>query len=54
LKPIKVHIESDFDKGFAQLRNNADDILGGFEGLDNVVNSVESLSNSLADGADAW
>ena len=54
LKPIKIHIESDFEKDFAEFKNNADAIIGGFEGIDGVVNSVESLSNALANGADAW
>ena len=54
LKPIKVHIESDFEKDFAEFKNNADAIIGGFEGIDGVVNSVQSLSNALANGADAW
>ena len=54
LKPIKVHIETDFEKDFAEFKNNADAIIGGFEGIDGVVNSVESLSNALANGADAW
>lgn len=54
LKPIKVHIESDFEKDFAEFKNNASDILGGFEGIGNVVNNIESLSDALANGADAW
>ena len=54
LKPIKVHIETDFEKDFADFRNNANDIIGGLEGIGNVVNSIESLSNTLANGADAW
>lgn len=54
LKPIKVHIEADFEKDFADFRNNANDIIGGLEGIGNVVNSIESLSNALANGADAW
>lgn len=54
LKPIKVHIETDFEKDFADFRNNANDIIGGLEGIGNVVNSIESLSNALANGTDAW
>lgn len=54
LKPIKVHIETDFEKDFADFRNNANDIIGGLEGIGNVVNSIESLSNALANGADDW
>ena len=54
LKPIKVHIETDFEKDFADFRNNANDIIGSLEGIGNVVNSIESLSNALANGADAW
>ena len=54
LKPIKVHIETDFEKDFADFKNNANDIIGGLEGIGNVVNSIESLSNALANGADAW
>lgn len=54
LKPIKVHIETDFEKDFADFRNNANDIIGGLEGIGNVVNSIESLSNALANDADAW
>ena len=54
LKPIKVHIETDFEKDFAEFKNNASDILGGLEGIGNVVNNIESLSDALANGADAW
>lgn len=54
LKPIKVHIESDFEKDFAEFKNNANDIIGGLEGIGNVVNNIESLSDALANGADAW
>lgn len=54
LKPIKVHIQTDFEKEFSKFRQNAGDIIGGFEGIDGVVNSIESLSNSLSNGANAW
>lgn len=39
---------------FENFKGNADDILGGFEGIDGVVNSFESLSKAIADGANAW
>ena len=39
---------------FQTFKGNAEDIIGGFEGIDGVVNSFESLSKAIADGADAW
>lgn len=54
IDPIKVHIETDSEKAFKGFKDDADSILGGFEGIDSVVNSFESLSKSIADGANAW
>lgn len=54
LQPIKVHIESDFEKSFNGFRDNAQNIMGAFDGINSVVNSVESLSNALANGADGF
>lgn len=54
LQPIKVHIETDLEKGFNSFRNNAENIMGAFDGINNVVNSVESLSNAVADGANGF
>lgn len=39
---------------FQTFKGNAEDIIGGFEGIDGVVNSFESLSKAIADGANAW
>lgn len=52
--PVKIHIQGDFEKSFKEFSNNAEDIIGGFEGIDGVVNSFESLSKAIADGANAW
>jgi hypothetical protein len=54
IDPIKVHIETDSEKAFKGFKDDADSILGGFEGIDGVVNSFESLAQSIADGANAW
>lgn len=54
LQPIKVHIETDFEKSFNGFRDNAQNIMGAFDGINSVVNSVESLSNALANGADGF
>ena len=39
---------------FQTFKGNAEDIIGGFEGIDGVVNSFESLSKAIYDGANAW
>ena len=39
---------------FQTFKGYAEDILGGFDGFDGVVNSFESLSKAIADGANAW
>lgn len=54
LQPIKVHIETDLEKGFNDFRDNAQNIMGAFDGINSVVNSVESLSNAIADGANGF
>lgn len=54
LQPIKVHIETDLEKSFNGFRDNAQNIMGAFDGINSVVNSVEQLSNSIADGADGF
>lgn len=50
LKPAKIHIETDWEK-------QMDLIKGSFEGVDSItsaIDSIESLSKSLIDGASAW
>lgn len=54
LQPIKVHIETDLEKGFNDFRDNAQNIMGAFDGINSVVSSVESLSNAIADGANGF
>lgn len=54
LQPIKVHIETDLEKGFNSFKNNAQNIMGAFDGINSLVSSVEQLSNSLGDGANAF
>ena len=50
-KPVEIPVKVGGFKGF---KENADNIIGGFEGIDGVVNSFESLAQSIADGANAW
>ena len=54
LKPIKVKLETDFQLGLENFAMNADSIVGGFEGIDNVVNNITQLSTALDNGANAW
>ena len=54
LQPIKVHIETDFEKSFNGFRDNAQNIMGAFDGINSVLSSVESLSNAIADGANGF
>ena len=53
-KPIKVRLETEFDKSFAEFENTASSIFGAFAGIDNVVSNIDSLSRSIEDGANAW
>lgn len=54
LRPIKVKLETDFQLGLENFAMNADSIVGGFEGIDNVVNNITQLSTALDNGANAW
>lgn len=47
---IKTRIEVDNMSAFEKLGN----ITAAFEGIDGVVNSMESLADAVAEGADAW
>lgn len=50
LKPIHIHFESDFDKMM-------DKINDGFSNVDSIistVDSIQSLSNAISEGAGAW
>lgn len=52
-KPVEVK-KKEQPTAFQTFKGNAEDVLGGFEGIDGVVNSFESLSKAIADGANAW
>lgn len=50
LKPIKVHIEADWEK-FA---DQAEDALGKVQTIVSMADAFDSLSKSIEDGANAW
>jgi len=50
LKPIQVHIEADWEKFVA----NAEDAMSRVQTIVSAVDSIQSLTDALHDGADAW
>ena len=54
LRPIKVPIETDAQRLFYDIEDNANAIVGGFQGIDNVVKDITALSTAISDGANAW
>jgi Tfp pilus assembly protein PilO len=54
LKPIKVEIIPEYKKAFDNFRQDALSITGTFEGINSVVSSVTSLSESIKEDANAW
>jgi len=50
LKPIEVHIQTNFDK----FKQDFEDALSGVDSITNAVDSIQSLSEALEEGADAW
>ena len=47
-------METDTERLFANLEVNASSIVGGFEGIDNVISNINQLSESIYNGANAW
>lgn len=54
LKPIQVHIESDFEKSINKIDKASSAIGKGFSSLDNVVSNITNFTNAINDGANAW
>lgn len=50
LKPIQVHIEADWEKFVA----NAEDAMSRVQTIVSAVDSIQSLTDALHDGANAW
>lgn len=54
LKPIKIHLQTDAEKALADIELNANAVVNGFEGIDGIVTSFESLASGIENGATAW
>lgn len=54
LEPIKIHIETDFEKQLSKIRETSSSFVDGFNGIDNLVNSFSTLSEKIREGANAW
>lgn len=54
LKPIEVEVRTDTQKMFDNLQYNANSIVDGFEGIDTVISNINSLSEAIENGANAW
>ena len=54
LKPIEVEIKTDKQKLFDNLQKDVNSVVSGFEGIDTVVTNINSLSEAIENGANAW
>lgn len=54
LKPIEIELRTDTQQALDKLQFNASKIVNGFEGIDNVINNIDSLADSIMNGANAW
>lgn len=51
---IEIELVPKWKKNYQKFQTTAQSIYGGFEGIDNVVNSVESFTEALKNGANEW
>lgn len=51
---IEIELVPKWKKNYKNFQEKAQSIYGGFEGIDNVVNSVESFTEALRNGANEW
>ena len=54
LKPIEVEIKTDKQKLFDNLQKDVNSVVSGFEGIDTVVSNINSLSEAIENGSNAW
>lgn len=54
LKPIKVHIETEFEKDFKEVSEKISSGFTAFNSMQGVASSIGTLSESLTEGANAW
>lgn len=54
LKPIKIHLETDLQRGFNNVEDGANAIYNSFQGIDDIVYNITSLTEALHEGANGW
>lgn len=54
LEPIKIRVQTDFEKDFAEVSDKLSSGFSTFSSFDGVVSSMSSLITSLNEGANAW
>lgn len=54
LAPIQVHIETNFEKEVYKMRDSFGAVFEGFDSIDNMVTSFESLTSAMDENANAW
>ena len=54
LPPIQVHIETNFEREVYKMRDSWGAFFNGFDGIDSMVTSFESLTTAMDDNANAW
>lgn len=54
LEPIQVHIETNFEKEAYKMRDSWGAFFEGFDSIDSMVTSFESLTTAMDDNANAW
>lgn len=52
--PIKIPLDKTFKESFDEFGDKAGQITDTFFNFDGVINNIESLSNAISEGANAW
>ena len=51
---VKIKIETEAQKSIKDLQDNIGSIYEGFSGIDNIIGNINSLAESISNGANAW
>lgn len=51
---VKIKIETEAQKSIKELQDNIGSIYEGFSGIDNIIGNINSLAESISNGANAW
>lgn len=54
LKPIEIDLITDDQKALMSVQSKAASIVSAFDGIDSIINNIDSLSDAINNGANAW